>query len=235
MNLSKSLEWWERCGRYLMVASPYRDEVLVSASDCSIVDADGNEYLDMSAGQICATVGHQHAELLRRMADQMSTLVHTGTLFMSPPVFELAAKLAHLAPGPLEKSLFLSTGAEANEYALRLAKAATGKTGVLALTRGYAGLTVATTGLSNFGKGARPLVPGTGFILTPDPTQCPDGRDPLDWARELLHYSLELNSALLGNVAAIIVEPILSAAGLIVLPDGYLKDLRRVADDLGRC
>lgn len=231
MTSSASLDWWERYGRYLLSATLYRDEVLVSASNCTVIDADGNEYLDLSAGQICAGLGHQHPELLRRLSEQMERLVHTGTHFVSPPVLELARKLASVAPGSLERSLFLSTGAEANEYALRLAKAATGKTGVLALTRGYAGLTVATTSLSNFGKGARPLVPGTGFILTPDPTHCPPGREPLDWARELLRQSLELNSALLGNLAAIIVEPILSAGGLIVPPDGYLRELRAVADD----
>ena len=63
-------------------------------------------------------------------------------------------------------------------------------------------------------------MPGVGYILTPDPTECPVGRDPLEWARELLAHSLEAQQGKLDNVAAIIVEPILSAGGMIASPTG---------------
>jgi 2,2-dialkylglycine decarboxylase (pyruvate) len=196
-------------------------------------DADGNEYLDMSSGQICAVAGHGHPVLLERVIDQIRRVAHTGTSFFSPIVFEASERLMAVVPGELEKCLFLSTGAEANEYALRLAKVHTGKTGVLALTKGYAGLTLQTSNLTNYGKSAKPIVPGTGYLQVPDPTMCPAGRDPLDWARELLDQSLEVNRGLLDNVAAITFEPILSAGGLIVLPDGYLRELRALATRLG--
>lgn len=232
MNLAKSLKWWERYGEYVLMVTAYQDAVIAEANDCTFKDADGNEYLDMCSGQVCALVGHNHPELVRRVSQQMERLVHTGTSFLSPVVFEASAKIAEIAPGDLSKSILLSTGAEANEYALRLAKTYTGKTGVLSLTKGYAGLTLATTSLSNYGKSAYPVVPGSGYLLTPDPTECPPDQSPIDYARELLYESLELNRGLLNNVAAIIVEPILSAGGLIVLPDGYLRELRAVADDL---
>jgi 2,2-dialkylglycine decarboxylase (pyruvate) len=233
VNREQSLGWWERFGRHVLMATAYHDSVIVGARGCTFTDADGNEYLDLASGQICAIVGHNHPVLVERVVSQLTRLTHTGTSMLSPVVFEASAKVAAIAPGGLEKVLFLSTGAEANEYALRVAKACTGKTGVLALTKGYAGLTLATSSLTNYGKGARPAVPGSGYLLTPDPTECPRGRDPLDWARELLQQSLELNRGLLNNVAAIIVEPILSAGGLIVLPDGFLKELRSLADRLG--
>lgn len=233
MRHAKSLELWDQYGEAVLMASPYRDEIVCSASGCHFTDADGNRYLDLTSGQICAIVGHNHPVVLRRVVEQISRLTHTGTSFLSPPVLEASAKLGALAPGSLSRTLLLSTGAEANEYALRLAKAFTGKTGVLALTKGYAGLTLATSSLTNYGKNATPVVPATGYILTPDPTACPPDRRPLEWARQLLHDSLEVNRGLHSNVAAIIVEPILSAGGLIVLPDGYLRELRAVADDLG--
>jgi 2,2-dialkylglycine decarboxylase (pyruvate) len=229
----KSLQLWERYGDSILMASPYRDEVVVSAEGCYFTDADGNRYLDLVSGQICAIVGHNHPEVLRRVRDQISQVAHTGTSFLSPPVLEASARLGQIAPGPLNRTLLLSTGAEANEYALRLAKVYTGKTGVLALTKGYAGLTLATSSLTNYGKNAAPPVPSTGYILTPDPTECPAEVSPLDYARQLLHDSIEMNRGLLSNVAAIIVEPILSAGGLIVLPDGYLRELRAFADRIG--
>lgn len=233
MELTKSVDWWEQYGRYVLAASPYKDQVIVAANGCTFVDADGNEYLDMTSGQICAVVGHGHPDLSARVIEQIGRVAHTGTSFFSPPVLEASARVAQIAPAGLTRCLFLSTGAEANEYALRLARTYTGKTGVLALTKGYAGLTLQTSSLTNYGKGARPVVPGTGYLLVPDPTACPSGRQPLDWARELLAQSLEINRGLLEDVAAIIVEPILSAGGLIVLPDGYLRELRALADDLG--
>ena len=233
MKLQRSLDIWERYGRHVLMASPYKDQVITSARGCTFTDADGNEYLDMSSGQICAVTGHGHPALLERVIDQIRRVAHTGTSFFSPVVFEASERLMSVVPAGLEKCLFLSTGAEANEYAIRLAKVYTGKTGVLAFTKGYAGLTLQTSSLTNYGKSARPIVPGTGYIQVPDPTACPLGRDPLDWARDLLDQSLEINRGLLDNVAAIIFEPILSAGGLIVLPDGYMRELRELATRLG--
>jgi 2,2-dialkylglycine decarboxylase (pyruvate) len=228
MDQTKSLQWWDRHGRHVLMATPCRDQVIVSARGCTFTDADGNEYLDMGSGQLCG-----HPELMARVADQMTKVVHTGTSFVSPVVLEASARVAGVAPRGLDKVLFLSTGAEANEYAVRLAKTCTGKSGMLAFTKGYAGLTLLTSSLTNYGKNAVPPVPATGYIAVPDPTACPAGREPLAWARELLAQALEVNRGLLANVAAIIFEPILSAGGLIVLPDGFLRDLRKAADDLG--
>ena len=233
MTHEKSLSLWERYGRYVLMASPYKDQVITEARGCTLVDADGNEYLDMASGQICAIAGHGHPWLMERVSAQLARVYHTGTSFLTPAVFEASEKLVSVAPTGLEKCLFLSTGAEANEYALRLARAYTGKSAVLAMTKGYAGLTLQTSSLTNYGKNAQPRVPGTGYILVPDPTHCPAGREPLDWAKELLEHSLELNRGLLADVAAIIFEPILSAGGLIVLPDGYMRELRALATRLG--
>ena len=229
----KSLDWWARHGDAVLMATASRDIVIERASGCTFVDVDGNGSLDLSSGQICALAGHGHPKLVSRIVEQLGRVMHTGTSFMSPVVLEASSRLATVTPKGLTRSLLLSTGAEANEFALKLAKACTGKSGVLAMTRGYAGLTLATSALTNYGRGANPEVPGVGYILTPDPTECPPGREPLEWARELLDHSLEAQRGKLDDVAAIMVEPILSAGGMIVLPDGYLKELRALADSLG--
>ena len=234
-NLSKteSLKLWDRYGDYVLMATAYMDEVFSDGDGCTLRDVDGNEYLDFVSGQICANLGHNHPEFMRRLTEQLGRIIHTGTSFLSPVVFEAGAKFAEIAPGDLQKTVFLSTGAEANEYALRLAKEYTGRTGTLCLCKGYAGLTLQTSSLTNYGKSARPIVPGTGYLATPDPTKCPEGVTVDEWAGDLLEVSLEVNRGLLDNVAAIIFEPILSAGGLIVLPDDYMRRLRRLADDLG--
>ena len=133
MTHDKSLQLWERYGRHVLMASPYKDQVITDAKGCTLTDADGNVYLDMASGQICAIAGHGHPWLMERVLAQMARVYHTGTSFLTPAVFEASEKLVGVAPKGLEKCIFLSTGAEANEYALRLARAYTGRSAVLAM------------------------------------------------------------------------------------------------------
>ena len=135
MNHTKSLEIWSKYGEYVLMATEYQDTVIAEGQGCVIKDIDGNEFLDMSSGQICAILGHNHPELIRKINEQMKHILHTGTAFLSPSVFEASARIAEVAPGNLKKSIFLSTGAEANECAFRLAKAYTEKNGIVAFTK----------------------------------------------------------------------------------------------------
>ncbi|MCO6459416.1 MAG: aspartate aminotransferase family protein [Pirellulaceae bacterium] len=233
MKTDNSLNWWRQYGKYVLMATRYHDQVIVAVDDCTYRDADGNEYLDLNAGTMCALVGHHHPQLVERMRRQLDEVIHTGTSFLSPVVFQASAKLAEVTPGDLQKSVFFSTGAEANEYALRLARQSTGKSGVLALTKGYSGLTWGMSALTGGGRHARPSLPDVGYLLTPDVGDCPPGRSLNDWMLELFEHSLELNRGLLHNVAAIIVEPIPSTGGMITLPDGFLRLLRSLADEIG--
>src|SRR3972149_4481380 len=121
-TIDRSLDLWKENGEFGLMATSYRDEILSTGRGCRIFDADGNSLLDLEAGQICALLGHGHPKLLQRLADQMGKLAHCGTAYLSEPVFEGAKKMARLAPGNLKKTVFLSTGAEANECAFRIAK-----------------------------------------------------------------------------------------------------------------
>jgi len=231
VKLNKSLDYWDKYGEYILMATTYEDAVIAEAHGCIFKDADGNEYLDMASGQICAIVGHGHPELMRRVEEQMTKVVHTGTSFLSPPVFEAAEKLARITPGDLKKSIFLSTGAEANEYAFRIAKAYTGRDGIIAFTKGYAGLTLATISATNYGRNAHPLVPNTCHILTPDCFLCPLNLKYPECDIRCLDVSCEMIKGDLERAAAIIFEPILSAGGLIVPPPDYFKRLKQVAEE----
>src|SRR5262249_18395932 len=141
-------------------------------------DMDGNEILDMAAGQFCAILGHNHPRFIERVAEQAKTLIHLGTQFLSPVVLEAAAKLAEVTPGGLTKSLFLSTGTEANECAISLAKTYTGRKGIIGFNRGYYGLSLATKSLTSVFSdrdrhGSGPTVPESFRILAPHCFHCP--------------------------------------------------------------
>ena len=87
--------------------------------------------LDLAAGQFCSILGHNHPKFVARLQEQAAKLVHLGDQYLSPEVMSAASRLAGIAPGDLKKVVLLSTGSEANECAMRMAKAVTGRTGML--------------------------------------------------------------------------------------------------------
>src|ERR1041384_5790562 len=133
----KNMEYWQQYGDYVLMAMPYADQVLAEGRGCKLRDVDGNELLDLASGMFCCVLGHNHPKFIERIVQQTEKLLHTRTQFLSPAVFEASYKLAQVAPGQLRKSIFLSTGTEANEFAFRLAKAYTSRTGIVGFSRGY--------------------------------------------------------------------------------------------------
>lgn len=235
IKIDKSLDLWEKYGRYLIMAMPYADNLINEASGAIIKDLDGNEIIDLAAGQFCSIVGHNHPKLVERIVEQTKKVLHTGTQFLSPVVLEAAAKFAEVAPGRLTRSLFLSTGTEANECALTIAKMYARKTGVVGFSRGYYGLSLATKSLSSiFGRveryGSSPVVPESYRLLAPHCFRCPvQTRYP---ECDFLCLKTSAETGLAGdNIAAVIVEPVLSAGGMIFPPPGYLKELKAFAKE----
>jgi len=232
-GILKNSEYWEKYGDYVLMAMPYADEVLVEARGCTLRDADGREILDLAAGMFCCVLGHNHPKFIERVVEQTKRQLHTGTQFLSPAVMEASYQLAQVTPGKLQRSIFLSTGTEANEFAFRLAKAYTGRTGIMGLSRGYYGTSLATKSCSSLAshqlRDSLPNIPET--VRLPITAQCvgcfsdaskpPCGFPCLDSAENWIgDWS---------NIAAVIVEPVLSAGGMLVPPTGYLKSLRDLA------
>src|ERR1035441_5261346 len=219
------------------MAMPYADEILVGAQGCTLRDADGKELLDLASGMFCSVLGHNHPEFVARLVQQTRELLHAGTQFLTPAVLEASFKLAEVAPGALKRSLFLSTGTEANEFAFRLAKAYTGRTGIMGLSRGYYGTSLATKSCSGlFSHHLRDSLPVTPeSVRLPITAQCircftESARPQCDFP---CFASLENSIGEWSNIAAVIVEPVLSAGGMLFPPPGYLNHVEELAHKNG--
>lgn len=218
---------WEKAGRHLVRYGHYFQPIIVDKAQGSFMTTvDGRRVLDFASGQMSTILGHSHPEITETIRAQAGELVHLYSQLLSRPVIDLAAKLAEIAPGPLERVLLLSTGGESNEAALRMAKTATGGYEVLALSRSWHGVTQgaasATYNSSRHGHG--PATPGSFVLPAPTPYR-PAFRkgDDYDWEGEL-DYGFELyDRQSTGSPAALIIESILSSGGVIVPPKGYLK------------
>src|SRR5690349_23350637 len=124
-----NLTTWEHDAEHLLLLQPFMDSVIVRGEGCFLIDVEGRRILDLAAGQFCSILGHSHPRFISRLQEQVGTLVHLGDQYVSQGVLNVAERLASKAPGKLNKAVLLSTGSEANECAMRMAKAVTGRTG----------------------------------------------------------------------------------------------------------
>jgi len=140
-----------------------------------IWDEQGRELLDFTSGQMCATVGHNHPRIVQAIAEACEGALHLFSGMLSPPVVELSRRLASMLPPSLSKAMFLSTGGEANEAALKLAKLYTGKFEVVGFTGAWHGMTSGAQSVNYFAgrKGYGPMMPGSLAIPAPNAYRCP--------------------------------------------------------------
>lgn len=215
----------------------FSPELIVRASGSWVETANGRRLLDFTSGQMSAILGHSHPDIVSTVTRQIGELDHLFSGMISPPVADLAARLAGTLPDPLEKVLLLSTGAESNEAAIRMAKLVTGKHEIVSFARSWHGMThaAAASTYSAGRTGYGPVAPGNYALPTPNPYR-PDFTRPdgtLDWQRQL-DFGFELIDAQsTGSLAACIVEPILSSGGVIVPPPGYFAALKRKCEERG--
>lgn len=202
------------------------------ARGSAIVDADGNTLLDFIGGIGVNVLGHSHPELTRAVAAQAEKAM-VGSLTSAPRV-ELFERLAAHAPGGgvLHRAQLYSSGAEAVESALRLAKAHTGKHEFVSFWGGFHGKTMGTLSLmgSTSKVGFGPMVPGAHVVPYADCYRCPLGAKYPSCGLgcvELGRRQLRASSS--GAVAAVVVEPMQGTAGNIVPPDDFLPAVREVA------
>ena len=211
-------------------------EIIERAEGCYVYDAAGRKILDFTSGQMCATVGHNHPRVVAAIRRSCETALHLFSGMIPRSVVELAQALARILPAPLSRSLFLSTGSESNEAAIKMAKLYTGSFEIVGLGGSWHGVT-ASAGSVSFAsdrKGYGPALPGTFVLPEPNAYRCPvkHCRDACD--RTCMKVGLELyDMQSSGSRAAIIAEPIISAGGVIVPPDGYFAALQQEADKRG--
>ncbi|CAA9385657.1 MAG: Pyridoxal phosphate-dependent aminotransferase [uncultured Quadrisphaera sp.] len=225
--------FWDSARRHLVRysgASGFTQELIESAAGSFVTTAGGRRILDFTSGQMSSILGHSHPEVVRTVREGIGTLDHLFSGMLSRPVVELAERLATSLPDPLEKVLLLSTGAEANEAALRMAKLVTGRHEVVSFARSWHGMTYAAAS-ATYSAGRRgygPSAPGSFAIPAPDSYR-PDhtaADGTLDWQRQLdLAFDL-VDAQSVGSLAACLVEPVLSSGGVIDPPVGYLAALK---------
>ena len=233
---SRNIDLWNQYGDHLIPIMPFMDNVIVAAEGSYMIDADGNRILDLAAGQFCNILGHSHPEFTERLKTALDKCLHTGSQFVTDSVLETVEKISHITPGNLDNVILMSTGTEANELALRVAKTVTNRSGAIGYDRGYYGISLATRSLSAISEGHidfSPTMPETFHIITPSCSTCPLKLTYPDCEHACLDLSQRMIGESMDNVAAIIVETIVSAGGMIYPSADYLRAIRKLADDAG--
>jgi len=216
----------ERANRHLLhYGCDFARFVPVRASGVYLYDQSGARMLDFTSGQMSSILGHSHPEILATIRDAAGKLDHLFSAMISEPVVALAEKLSEQVP-ELSKTMLLSTGGEANEAAIKLAKTVTGKWEIVTFTKSYHGVTAGSAAATfKVGRtGVGPMPPG--YFAIPAPNAYKPRFAGVDWRRELDDAFEQVDAQCTGNLAAFIAEPILSSGGVIDLPLGYLAALK---------
>ncbi|MCL6525782.1 MAG: aspartate aminotransferase family protein [Thermaceae bacterium] len=192
------------------------DKVESHAEGVYVWDTEGKRYLDFLGLYGTLSLGHRHPRVVQAVKDQLDKMPMSVRVMVSEPTARLAARLAEVAPGPLEMVFFSNSGTEAVEAALKFARFYTGKPGFITTQNGYHGKTLgalSVTPKERYQHPARPLVPGVTVVPFGD--------------------AQAVEAALGPDTAAVIVEPIQGEGGIRVPPEGYLRELRRITREKG--
>jgi 2,2-dialkylglycine decarboxylase (pyruvate) len=213
----------------LFYGRDFSDVIIARGLGSYIYDINGRAILDFSSGQMCATLGHNHPAIVEAISKACKEIIHLDSIKLSPAVLELAERLTDILPKELQKCMFLSTGSEANEAAIRLSKLHTGGFEIAALDGSWHGMTAGSQS-STFASGRRgygPSQSGSYLLPAPNSYRCPIRHCDRQCDCTCLNVGLDLlNSWSVGAGCAVIAEPIQSANGIIVPPEFYLKTLR---------
>jgi 4-aminobutyrate aminotransferase / (S)-3-amino-2-methylpropionate transaminase / 5-aminovalerate transaminase len=204
------------------------------ALNSEIWDVEGKRYVDFAGGIAVLNTGHCHPHVMQAIRTQLDHFTHTCFQVLPYESYiELAERLNALAPinGPL-KSIFLSTGAEATENAVKIARAATGRSGVIAFTGGFHGRTALASAMTGkvipYKKALGPPLPGVWHV----PFPVAGGDVTVDDALRYIGFVFKADIDA-SQVAAIIVEPVQGEGGFHQAPPELMRGLRRICDENG--
>ncbi len=195
-----------------------------------VTDVDANTYLDFTSGVLVTNIGHSHPHAVEAIQRQVERLANCYS-FPTPERVELAKRVVEMLPENLDRVFMLTTGAEATEAALRVAKRYTGKHEVLSFFGAFHGRTYGAMSVAGMGttrRGFGPTIPGN--VLAPYPYcyRCPFGKTYPDCGLaciDFLDRAVEAGSG--GDLGTVIVEPYEGTAGFVFPPDGWLKALEQ--------
>jgi taurine--2-oxoglutarate transaminase len=200
-------------------------------------DYQGRRYLDFSSQLVNVNIGHQHPRMVAAIQEQAATLCTVAPSFANDRRGEAARLIAELAPGSLNKVFFTNGGAEANENAIRMARAHTGRHKVLSTYRSYHGSTA--TAITATGDPRRwanePVALGVVHFWGPYPYRSPfyASTPEQETTRALAHLRDTIVFEGAGTVAAVLIETVVGTNGILVPPPGYLAGVRAICDEFG--
>jgi adenosylmethionine-8-amino-7-oxononanoate aminotransferase len=212
--------------------------IIVRGEGCYVWDERGRRYLDGLSALFCVNIGHGRADIAQAGADQAKELAFfTNWSYAHPPAIELAARIASLAPGDLNRVFFTSGGSEAVESAIKLSRQyhkLTGKpnkTKLIAREIAYHGTSLgalSATGITGLRQPFEPLTPGGIHVPNTNTYRMPPGFDER-WFAEVIAEKIEFEGP--DTVAAVILEPVQNAGGCFTPPDGYFGRVREICDE----
>ena len=220
-----------------------RPPIITSGNGIHVTDAEGREWIDVNGGYMCVNIGYGRTELADAMREQMSKLIYFPQGSTTEPLVNLAAKLAEITPGNLTRSWPVTGGSEANETAIKLARAyhrrrgESGRYKIISRVGSYHGALGATMWLG--GDGGRedyePAYPGMLYAPQPDSYNSPiPGETDSECAArcaQAVEDLIKFHGA--SSVAAVVAEPISSSMGAAVPGDEYWPMLRQICDRYG--
>jgi 4-aminobutyrate aminotransferase-like enzyme len=201
---------------------------------CHVWDAEGTRYLDLYGGFAVANVGYCHPRVTEAIRAQAGVMTHCPSAAPSAVRAELYERLLEIAPPSLDRVLLAVTGAMANETAVQLARAATGRRNVVTFSGTYPGRTVGAVPYAGKHAYREPLgvVADAHFVPYPDPYRSP-WDDPGETVLELLEQALLDPASGVEPPACALIEPIQGNGGVVVPPRGFLSGLRELCDRTG--
>lgn len=233
-------EWIQRDSDAVLGWRFYPRIIFESGKGVMIEDVDGNQYYDLTSGMMCLALGHCHPELIEVNQQQAGRIIHHSSWYSNPSCIEFAELIGSILPGDLKKVNFAVTGSEANEVAMRFARAYNHKFDFVSIFKGLYGGTLAAESITSLGgarkKGLGPLLmpSRTNAIIPPYCYRCWINLKYPDCNIACLDLSDEIiNCSSSGEVSAIIAEPMLVAGGMIVPPPEWLPKLKKLAEKWG--
>jgi adenosylmethionine-8-amino-7-oxononanoate aminotransferase len=228
---------WMHFSRMGAYAEGAEIPIITRGEGCYVWDQHGNRYLDGLSSLFCTNIGHGRADVAQAGADQAKELgFFTNWSYAHPRAIELAAKIAELTPGDLNRVFFTSGGSEAVESALKLCRQYHKLRGngtkykVIARETAYHGTTMGcltATGIANLRAPYEPLPAGGCHVPNTNTYRLPEGHSA-DELVETIAHRIEFEDP--STVSAIILEPVQNAGGCFVPPEGYFQRVREIAD-----
>ncbi len=221
MSLEKSRKIWDRQGKCILPVNKYIEPVLKKGKGSFVWDVDGNKYLDLNGGQFCLCFGHTYPAYTEAVIQQLNTIAHTNTNTLSSVVFEALQRLVEITDKTFKAGILLSTGAEAVEFALRFSKSIKKNDKIIFLNEGYHGSSLGAQSVSTYGKWAFPKISGAFGVTVP--RTLAEVAPCVEEIKRVLKENHE-------GIAAVIMEPILGAGGMIFPPVQFFKEVRALCN-----